>query len=71
MTLSSRLQIFFKIGILTNFAKKNYPQAWNFIKKRLQHKCFPVNIAKFLRTPLLKNIPVAASEKTTSVFCNG
>ena len=28
----------------------------NFIKKRLQHKCFPVNIAKFLRTPILTNI---------------
>ena len=28
----------------------------NFIKKRLQHICFPVNIAKFLRTPILKNI---------------
>ena len=24
--------------------------ASNFIKKRLQHRCFPVNIAKFLRT---------------------
>ena len=22
----------------------------NFIKKRLQHRCFPVNIAKFLQT---------------------
>ena len=22
----------------------------NFIEKRLQHRCFPVNIAKFLRT---------------------
>ena len=30
-------------------------QACNFIKKRLQHKCFPVNIAKFLRTPILWN----------------
>ena len=28
----------------------------NFIKKRLQLKCFPVNIAKFLWTPVLKNI---------------
>ena len=28
----------------------------NFIKKRLQHRCFPINIAKFLRTPILKNI---------------
>ena len=31
-------------------------QAWSFIKKRLQHRCVPVNIAKFLRTPILKNI---------------
>ena len=28
----------------------------NFIKKRLQDRCFPANIAKFLRTPILKNI---------------
>ena len=28
----------------------------NFIKKRFQNKCFPVNISKFLRTPILKNI---------------
>ena len=26
-------------------------QASNFIKKRLQHRCFPVKFAKFLRTP--------------------
>ena len=25
-------------------------------QKRLQRKCFPVNIVKFLRTPVLKNI---------------
>ena len=31
-------------------------QAWNFIKKRLQHRCFPVKFAKFSRTPILKNI---------------
>ena len=30
--------------------------ACNFIKKRLQHRCFPVNVAKFLRTSILKNI---------------
>ena len=24
----------------------------NFIKKRLWHKCLPVNFAKFLRTPI-------------------
>ena len=31
-------------------------QACNFIKKRLQQRCFLVNIAKFLRTPILRNI---------------
>ena len=31
-------------------------EAGNFIKKRLQHKRFLVNIVKFLRTPILKNI---------------
>ena len=28
----------------------------NYIKKRLQHRCFSVNIAKFLRKPISKNI---------------
>ena len=28
----------------------------NFIKKKLQHKYFPVKITKFLRAPILKNI---------------
>ena len=31
-------------------------QTCNFIKKRPQHRCFPLNIAKFLRAPILKNI---------------
>ena len=31
-------------------------QACNFIKQRPQHRCFPVRFAKFLRTPILKNI---------------
>ena len=31
-------------------------QVCNFIKKRLQHRYFPVIIAKFLRIPILKNI---------------
>ena len=30
-------------------------QICNFLKKRRQHRCFPVNIAKFLRTPFLQN----------------
>ena len=31
-------------------------QAHNFITKRLQHRCFPVNIVKFLKTSILKDI---------------
>ena len=31
-------------------------QVCNFIKKKLQHRYFPVIIAKFLRIPILKNI---------------
>ena len=27
------------------------------LKKRLWHRCFPVNFAKFLRTPFLQNTP--------------
>ena len=38
------------------FSLSNCFQVCNFIKKRLQHRCFPVNIAKFLKTPNLKNI---------------
>ena len=31
-------------------------KACNFIKERLQHKCFPVKFGKFLRTIILKKI---------------
>ena len=31
-------------------------KVWNFIKKKFQHRCFPVNIAKFLKSLILKNI---------------
>ena len=53
-------QMFFKIGVLKNFGiftgkpvlgplfnKVAGLNACNFIKKRLQHSCLPVNIAKF------------------------
>ena len=62
--------MFYKETVLKNFAifkgrhlcwslffnKVGGLQACNFIKKRLQHSCFPVKIAKFLKTPILKNI---------------
>ena len=44
MDWSSRSQIFFNIAVLT-FTEL---QTYKVIKNRLQHKCFPVNIAKFL-----------------------
>ena len=50
--------MFYKKDALNNFAifTGKHLKPCNFVKKRLQHKCFPMNIAKFLRTPLLKNI---------------
>ena len=63
-------QVFNKTAVLKNFAiftekhlrwslflnKNAGLQSWNFIKKMLQHnRFFPVNIAKFLRAPVLEN----------------
>ena len=48
--------IFKKIANFTVKLLQNYEylecEIFNFIKKRLQQRCFPVNIAKFLRTLL-------------------
>ena len=65
---SSRLQMFFKIGVLETFTDftgkhlcwslfliKLQAYACNFIKRRIQNKCFPVKFAKFLKTPFLQN----------------
>ena len=63
-------QVFYKKKLFLNFCNINRKtplletlfnkvadlQAPNFIKKRPQHRCFPANIAKFLRTVILKNI---------------
>ena len=46
-----------KIPVLESLYKEVAGEnASNFIKQRLQHRYCPVNIAKFLRTPILKNI---------------
>ena len=52
-------QVFFKIHVLKNFTifrvfesllnKAAGLKAYNFVKKRLWHGCFPVNIARLLR----------------------
>ena len=55
--------MFFKIGVLKNFTifteslfnKVVNHKTCNFIKKRLQRRYFPVNIAKLLRTPPVAN----------------
>ena len=63
-------EVLCKKGVLTNFAKltgKHQCRSLFFnkvaglmpatlLKKRLWHRCFPVNFAKFLRTPTFKNI---------------
>ena len=41
-------------------------QCWNFIKKRLLHRFFPVNIARFLRTPVFKSICERLFERFTT-----
>ena len=66
---SSRPELFCKKGILRNFPKfsgKHLCQGLFFnkvaglrpgtlLKKRLWHRCFAVNFAKFLRIPFLQN----------------
>ena len=76
-------QMFFKIGVLKNleiFTGKHlclsFPLiklqalAWNIIKKRLQHRCFPLNIAKFLRTTFFYKTPLMAASLICSKSIN-
>ena len=71
-------KVFCKKGVLINFAKfivKHLCQSLFFnkvaglrpetlLKRRLWHRCFPMNIAKFLRTPFLENT-------SGRLFCKG
>ena len=68
---SSRSQMLFKIGVLKNFPIFTGKHlCWSLffnkvaglrprilLKKRLQHSCFPLNFAKFLRTPFYTEQP--------------
>ena len=51
--------VFCKKIVLRNFAKCHMktpvPEHLQLYSKRLWHRCFPVNFAKFLRTPFLQN----------------
>ena len=56
--------MFLKIGVLKNFsifAGKHLCWSLFLIKKRLQHRCFPANIAKFLRTSFFYGTPLVAA----------
>ena len=86
---SSCPEVFCKKGVLRNFVKltgKHLCQSLFFnkvvalrpatlLKKRLWHRHFPTNFAKFLRTPFLQNTPggcfyrlVNLSILNTSIF---
>ena len=43
------------------FSKVASLEPYKFIKKRLQHRCFPVNIVNFLRNLIYRTPQVAAS----------
>ena len=53
--------MFFIIGVLKGFtiSTAKHFKACNFLKKRLQHRYFPVNIAKFFRTVFLRTLAAA------------
>ena len=54
---SSRPEVFYKKGVLKNFGKFTENAcarvSATLLKKRLWQRYFPVNFAKFLRTPFL------------------
>ena len=56
---SNRPEMLYKKGVFKNFTRK----------KRLWHRCFPVNFLKFLGTPFFNRTPsVAASALTKKTF---
>ena len=66
-TRSSHPDVFFKTGVLRNFAKLTEkhlcqslyfnkvagPRPATFLRQRFWRRCFPVNLAIFLRTPFV------------------
>ena len=56
------------ICVGVSFSTKKKLSKTDFIKKRLQHKCFPVNIAKFLRTPIEEHLQMAASQNERIIY---
>ena len=52
---SSHRRCYIKKAVLKSFAICTGKHC-NFIKKRLQHRCFPMNTTKILRTSIVRNI---------------
>ena len=52
---SARPDVFCKKSVLRNFSKFKETTIQLYLKKRLWHRCFPINFEKFLRTPILQN----------------
>ena len=69
---SSRPEVFWKKGVLRNFVKftgKHLCQSLFFDKVAgLRHGCFPVNFAKFLRTPFFHRAPLVAASAGLSLI---
>ena len=70
--------MFFKISVFKNFVRFTWKHLWRslffnkvadlrsstLLEKRLWQRCFPLNFAKFLRTPCFRAPPVAASDNS-------
>ena len=64
-------EVLYKKGALKSFAKltgKHLCLSLVFNKMRLRHRCFPVNFAKFLRTPFFTEHLRAIASVSSWVF---
>ena len=64
LSRSTHSQMFFKKCVLNNFANftEKHLCCSLFIKKRLQHWCFPVKFAKLIRTAFFQNTFLAQED---------
>ena len=53
MGMYGYMSMFSLMGVVDIYVQVAGLKAYNLIKKRLQHRCFLVNVAKFLRSPFL------------------
>ena len=44
--------MFLKLAMESHFRKVAGLKVCKFVKKNVEHRCFPVKFAKFLRTPI-------------------